>query len=51
MPLTHQDLYDEARDAIQTLFSDTSVSPEETADSLRSMIDEIETLINTLEED
>ena len=48
---THSDmLYDQAREAIQRVFSDTSVAPSETKRSLRALVEEIENLLETVPE-
>ena len=49
MPTTHDRLYDEAKEAIDKLFSDTSVDPEQTEESLKSLIHEIQDIISTLD--
>lgn len=43
-------LYEEARQAIQLVFNDTSVSAGQTRNALAALKDEIETLIETLPE-
>ncbi|MCZ7862751.1 hypothetical protein O9X98_15355 [Agrobacterium salinitolerans] len=43
-------LYEEARQAIQRVFGDTSVSAGQTRNTLEALKDEIETLIETLPE-
>lgn len=45
----HEDLYQEAKEAIDRLFSDTSVDQEQTAESLKSLIHEIQDIISTLD--
>lgn len=40
--------YEAALDAVQQLFSDTSVAPEITREDLETLRDEIETMIDTL---
>lgn len=44
----NQTLYDEALEAITELFNDSSVTVEECAENLRGLIDEIETMIESL---
>ena len=46
----HDRLYKEVENAAKELFSDTSVSQEETAASLKMLIEEIEIWIDTLEQ-
>jgi len=46
--MSHEDLYTKAYEAVRILFSDTSVSQEETARSLRALIDEILVMIESL---
>lgn len=45
------DLYQQALDAIQELFGDTSVSQQETLSLLDMLIDEIGTFIDAIEND
>jgi len=45
---THNELYEAALGAISDLFSDKSVSQEETKESLQGLIDEIDTLMDSL---
>jgi len=46
----NEDLYEKALVAIQTLFNDTSVSQREAEENLNSLIGEIETMIESLDE-
>ena len=46
----HDELYDKAVEAITLLFSDTSVSKQETASSLNGLIEEIGIMLDSLEE-
>lgn len=48
--MTHEDLIQEAEDAISRLFGDKSVSQAETKESLYDLIGFIETMIETLGE-
>lgn len=43
--------YEAARQAIQKVFTNTTVGPDETRRSLNALRDEIDTLIETLPED
>jgi ParB-like chromosome segregation protein Spo0J len=47
--MTHQELIEQAEKAIRQLFSDTSVSQEETARSLKGLIEEIEIMLDALD--
>ena len=47
----NEDLYDEALDAINELFTDTSVSQDDTLANLSSLVDEIKFLKNSIEVD
>lgn len=47
----HDELYEAAQKAITELFSDKSVSQAQTRESLQSLIEEIETMLDTLRED
>ena len=49
--MSNEDLYQMAVQAINELFSDTSVSKETAIGNLRSLRDEIDTLIESLEVD
>lgn len=49
--MTHEQLKQEAIDAIQQLFGDTSVSQQQTLDSLREVLGEVQESIQTLIED
>ena len=51
MSSTHELLYDRAMMSIQDLFSDSSVSQSETRRSLRTLVEEIEMMMDTLEEE
>lgn len=51
MASTSDTNYEAARAAAQKIFSDTSVSPRETRNSLEALKDEIETWIETLPTD
>lgn len=42
-------LYEKAHEAIEELFSDKSVTQEEAKENLNSLIDEIQTMIETLD--
>lgn len=46
----HERLYQQAWSSIQALFSDSSVEPEDTRESLNSLISEIEMLVESLGE-
>ncbi len=46
---THDRLYEKAQEAINELFSDQSVDQEQTAESLRSLIMEIQDILSTLD--
>ena len=47
--MSNEDLYKEALDAINELFADRSVSTEKAEENLKSLRDEIEILIDSLE--
>lgn len=47
--MTHEELLEEARQAINKLFDDTSVSQEQTAEDLHTLLMEIQELISTLD--
>lgn len=47
--MTNDELYERAVRAINDLYSDTSVSREETADNLNNLVWEIQILLETLE--
>lgn len=49
MSSTHEELYEKAQEAINELFSDQSVDQEQTAESLHSLITEIQDIISTLD--
>ena len=49
--MSHEDLYEKAKAAIQALHSDSSVSLEQTLSSLEELVEEIETLISAVEND
>ena len=44
-----ENLYEKAKKAIDELFSDESVTQEETKENLESLMNEIQTLIETLD--
>ena len=44
-----ESLYDKASQAIEKLFSDKSVTKEETEENLQALIDEIQTMIESLD--
>jgi hypothetical protein len=46
--MSHRDLTGQAEEAIRSVFSDTSVNPEETAISLSDLANIIEELMNSL---
>jgi len=46
--MSHDDLYDAALEAVRKLFSDTSVSQQETKVSLTALIDDIGIMIESL---
>jgi polyhydroxyalkanoate synthesis regulator phasin len=48
--MDHEQLYEKALQAINDLFSDTSVPQSTTAESLHGLIDEIRTMLDSLEE-
>ena len=48
--MNNEELYKNALSAINKLFSDTSVSKEETIDSLESLREEIDVLLGSLTE-
>lgn len=48
--MSHLQLVSDAKDAIERLYSDTSVSPDVTKESLLELQEEIETLIGVLED-
>lgn len=50
MSKANDQLYEEAKEAIDRLFSDTSVSRAEARENLRSLIGEIQTMLDTLED-
>jgi len=47
--MNNDELYNQALEAIQELFGDTSVSTEDAIANLESLIGEIEVMISTLE--
>ena len=47
--MTHEELLKRAKEAINGVFSDTSVSKEQAAESLQQLIDEIDILLEALE--
>jgi len=47
---SNEELFDAAMDAINASFTDDSVSKEETANGLRDLIGEIETMIDSLKD-
>jgi hypothetical protein len=47
--MTNDELYEAALQAIANLFSDQSVTQQECADNLKTLISEIETMLDTLE--
>jgi hypothetical protein len=49
--MTNEELYDAAKEAIDNLFGDKSVSVSQCKENLNSLIGEIEIMINTLELD
>jgi hypothetical protein len=49
--MNNEELYEEAMNAISKLFGDISVSRSETKSNLNDLIGEIETMLETLEED
>ena len=49
--MTHKDLVQLAKDAINNVFSDTSVSRSQTRESLEELRDDIEINLQVLEED
>lgn len=49
--MTNDELYGKAKDAIDELFSDKSVSQSEAKRNLQNLIGEIEILIDTLQDD
>ena len=48
MKMSHDDLVEAAKDAITRVFSDQSVSQSTTAESLKDLRDEIDTMLDTL---
>jgi len=44
----HDSLYEDAKEAINRLFTDTSVPPSQTRESLEALREEISNLIDTL---
>ena len=50
MSKSNDELYKAALAAIQDLFSDTSVSPESTKASLRSLVEELQMLIDSIKD-
>ena len=50
MSKANDQLYEEAKEAIDRLFSDTSVSCEEAKENLRSLIGGIQIMLETLED-
>jgi len=51
MSRNHEDLCKEAKDAVNKVFSDQSVSRSETKSSLQDIRDEIDVLLDTLRKD
>lgn len=49
--MTHKDRYESACAAVQAIFGDMSVSQEQTLESLRSLVGEIEICIDAIESD
>jgi len=49
--MTNDELYDQAKKAIDELYSDMSVSQETTIENLETLIAEMEIMIDALEED
>lgn len=49
--MSHEALVEKAIEAIKEVFGDTSVSKRETISSLKSLIDEIEIMVDALEND
>lgn len=47
----HEKLVEAAREAIEKVFSDTSVSPEKTDESLRELAEEIDFKLNAIRAD
>lgn len=47
--MTHEQLVQKATEAIEELFSDTSVSPETTKDDLEALVEDIEIKISAIE--
>ncbi len=47
--MSHSDLVQRAKDAINKVFSDTTVPQNKTEDSLQELVDEIESMIVTLD--
>ena len=46
----HSDLYEEARDALDELFGDTSVPQSQTLESLENIVALIQTMIDALDD-
>ncbi|MFH1722907.1 MAG: hypothetical protein ABH950_09925 [Candidatus Altiarchaeota archaeon] len=49
--MDNEQLYEQARNAIEELFSDTSVSQEKAMENLQSLISEIQSMVEALKED
>lgn len=49
--MEHDKLYEAAQKAVTDLFSDQSVSQAQTRESLQSLVEEIETMLDTLQDD
>lgn len=49
--MDHKELVEKAKEAIDSVFGDTSVSPEQTADSLQELVEEIEMKLSSLPQD
>lgn len=48
--MSNEELYEKAKETVNDLFSDQSVSVEETRINMNTLVEEIETLISTLPE-
>lgn len=49
--MTHEELMQKAKDAITAVFSDTSVSQEQTLDSLGELVEDAQGMIDAIESD
>lgn len=49
--MSHDQLYQRAKEAIDAIFSDTSISQQETINSLETLREEIGIMINSIQHD